>query len=287
MHRSAFPRRARQRACGQGATCGRSQAAAAAPRPRRGDVRRLFADVALRPSSTRWPRGHRAQDAASLAPRAGAPRNASRRYRCHPAISAVASRLFYGGALVDGISAGDRAPVLLGAAPIVFVDPGGAEQKRGDGYVNAAEAAQAVACVRRLASRVASLGVICCYERQKWKFCSASLAIAAATTSRHRRASSSRPSTLSRAASATSSSSRRRAPSTSASSSTGAALTRPSRARATSSSSVRASSSRPTPPGRPSSMQPRRPGSQTSVPPPRSRPMLLNPRGHDRPSVIE
>ena len=34
-------------------------------------------------------------------------------YRCHPNISAVANKLFYGGMLMDGVSAEQRSPVLV------------------------------------------------------------------------------------------------------------------------------------------------------------------------------
>lgn len=46
-------------------------------------------------------------------------------YRMHPSLSAFPAAAFYGGRLLDGVDAADRAPVALpmpGAHPIVFVD---------------------------------------------------------------------------------------------------------------------------------------------------------------------
>lgn len=39
-------------------------------------------------------------------------------YRCHPYISAVANKLFYGGMLEDGVSEQDRKPLLV--SPVTF-----------------------------------------------------------------------------------------------------------------------------------------------------------------------
>ncbi|XP_019377530.1 PREDICTED: protein ZGRF1 isoform X2 [Gavialis gangeticus] len=49
-------------------------------------------------------------------------------YRCHPAISAVASDLFYEGNLLDGISEVDRSPLLDWLPTLCFYNVNGAEQ---------------------------------------------------------------------------------------------------------------------------------------------------------------
>ena len=41
-------------------------------------------------------------------------------YRCHPAISAIASKLFYDGKLLDGVTPDDRAPLVPGLPPVVL-----------------------------------------------------------------------------------------------------------------------------------------------------------------------
>jgi hypothetical protein len=43
-------------------------------------------------------------------------------YRCHPAISAVPNLQFYGGRLLDGVTAAQRAPLLPSLPPLVFLD---------------------------------------------------------------------------------------------------------------------------------------------------------------------
>lgn len=56
-------------------------------------------------------------------------------YRCHPAMSAIPNRLFYGGRLRDGCSSVQRAPLAgLEALPAVaFVNVAGARTERGHG----------------------------------------------------------------------------------------------------------------------------------------------------------
>lgn len=53
-------------------------------------------------------------------------------YRCHPAISAVANDLFYGGVLANGVSEADRAPLLAWLPTLCFYSVRGLEQVGGD-----------------------------------------------------------------------------------------------------------------------------------------------------------
>lgn len=52
-------------------------------------------------------------------------------YRCHPAISAVANDLFYGGVLANGVSEADRAPLLAWLPTLCFYSVRGLEQVGG------------------------------------------------------------------------------------------------------------------------------------------------------------
>ena len=45
-----------------------------------------------------------------------------RQYRCHPALSAIPNRLFYGGQLLDGCTAAQRAPLVPGLPPLCFIN---------------------------------------------------------------------------------------------------------------------------------------------------------------------
>jgi hypothetical protein len=45
-----------------------------------------------------------------------------RQYRCHPAIGSLASSLFYGGKLINGVSPEQRSPIIKGFSPIIFFD---------------------------------------------------------------------------------------------------------------------------------------------------------------------
>jgi len=97
-------------------------------------------------------------------------------YRCHPTISALASHLFYGGRLVDGLgsataAAAARAPLLPGLPTVSFqhVANGVEQAQRGGSISNAAEASRVA---RVLGSLVGSgleperLGVVCMYRAQ-------------------------------------------------------------------------------------------------------------------------
>ena len=94
-------------------------------------------------------------------------------YRCHPTISGVANRLFYGGQLRDGVTAADRPPVVPGLPPVVLCrsDGAGGERTDASGSVyNEHEARAAAAIVRMLVNdhEVAPerIGVICLYRAQ-------------------------------------------------------------------------------------------------------------------------
>ena len=98
----------------------------------------------------------------------------AQQYRCHPQISALASRLFYGGRLRDGLGTdaarAARAPLLDGWSTIGFVEVSGAERvERGGSISNLAEAQRVVRLVCAIAAagiEPARVGVICLYKAQ-------------------------------------------------------------------------------------------------------------------------
>ncbi|CAM9602458.1 unnamed protein product, partial [Scytosiphon promiscuus] len=115
-----------------------------------------------------------------------APLLLGRQYRCHPLLSALASRLFYQGRLTDGIVAADRPPLVPGLAPLTLVDAAGrgAEITASGGSIRNVVEAQAVAMLVASLLRggsgsggggadssssgvsAASIGVICLYKAQ-------------------------------------------------------------------------------------------------------------------------
>ncbi|XP_030919703.1 protein ZGRF1 isoform X3 [Geospiza fortis] len=94
-------------------------------------------------------------------------------YRCHPALSAIANKLFYGGHLIDGISQGDRAPLLEWLPTLCFYSVHGMEQiERDNSFYNMAEAHFTVKLIQSLiASGIegADIGVITLYKSQMFK----------------------------------------------------------------------------------------------------------------------
>ncbi|XP_064509896.1 5'-3' DNA helicase ZGRF1 isoform X2 [Pseudopipra pipra] len=94
-------------------------------------------------------------------------------YRCHPALSAIANELFYGGNLRDGISEEDRTPLLDWLPTLCFYSVNGTEQvERDNSFSNMAEAHFAVKLIQSLiASGIegAAIGVITLYKSQMYK----------------------------------------------------------------------------------------------------------------------
>ncbi|XP_027529080.1 protein ZGRF1-like isoform X3 [Neopelma chrysocephalum] len=94
-------------------------------------------------------------------------------YRCHPALSAIANELFYGGNLRDGISQEDRTPLLDWLPTLCFYNVNGLEQiERDNSFSNMAEAHFAVKLIQSLiASGIegAAIGVITLYKSQMYK----------------------------------------------------------------------------------------------------------------------
>ncbi|XP_039242571.1 protein ZGRF1 [Pipra filicauda] len=94
-------------------------------------------------------------------------------YRCHPALSAIANELFYGGNLRDGISEEDRTPLLDWLPTLCFYSVNGTEQmERDNSFSNTAEAHFAVKLIQSLiASGIegAAIGVITLYKSQMYK----------------------------------------------------------------------------------------------------------------------
>ncbi|CBN75854.1 prematurely terminated mRNA decay factor-like [Ectocarpus siliculosus] len=83
-----------------------------------------------------------------------------RQYRCHPQMSALASRLFYQGRLTDGVAARDRGPLVSGLAPLTLLDAAGrgAESTAPGGSIKNAFEARAVADVVASLLRAGSSG---------------------------------------------------------------------------------------------------------------------------------
>lgn len=92
-------------------------------------------------------------------------------FRCHPALSAVPNACFYGGLLLDGVAAAERAPLLPSLPALSFLDvrKGSESRMAGGSCENEEEAAVAAAMVRHLvASGIArgDIGVITFYRAQ-------------------------------------------------------------------------------------------------------------------------
>ncbi|KAM9381941.1 5'-3' DNA helicase ZGRF1 [Phaethornis superciliosus] len=94
-------------------------------------------------------------------------------YRCHPAISAIANKLFYGGNLIDGVSEEDRSPLLDWLPTLCFYSVNGVEQiERDNSFYNMAEVHFTVKLIQSLiASGIegSAIGVITLYKSQMCK----------------------------------------------------------------------------------------------------------------------
>ncbi|XP_036892218.1 protein ZGRF1-like [Sturnira hondurensis] len=103
-------------------------------------------------------------------------------YRCHPAITAVANDLFYGGTLRNGVSEAERSPLLGWLPTLCFYNVQGQEQiEGGNSFHNVAEAAFTLTLIQSLvAGGVAgsAIGVITLYRAQVCKLCHSLRAVA-------------------------------------------------------------------------------------------------------------
>ncbi|NXI37089.1 ZGRF1 protein, partial [Galbula dea] len=94
-------------------------------------------------------------------------------YRCHPAISAVANELFYGGNLVDGVSERERSPLLGWLPTLCFYNVNGLEQiERDNSFYNMAEVHFTVKLIQSLIAsgrEGSEIGVITLYKSQMCK----------------------------------------------------------------------------------------------------------------------
>jgi hypothetical protein len=79
-------------------------------------------------------------------------------YRCHPAISGLANRLFYGGRLADGVSGADRPALLPGLPPLTCLDVAGGITQY-DAYRSAFNAVEARAVARAVAALITTHGL--------------------------------------------------------------------------------------------------------------------------------
>ena len=92
-------------------------------------------------------------------------------YRCHPSISRICSKAFYGGALTDGLTAEDRNALVEWLPPVSFVDINdGVEMTASDGSLcNEKEVAYCVKLVNKLLSEglePTQIGIITQYKAQ-------------------------------------------------------------------------------------------------------------------------
>ncbi|XP_009698426.1 PREDICTED: protein ZGRF1 [Cariama cristata] len=94
-------------------------------------------------------------------------------YRCHPAISAIANELFYGGSLIDGVSEKDRSPLLDWLPTLCFYSVNGVEQiERDNSFYNMAEVHFTVKLIQSLVAsgiKGSAVGVITLYKSQMCK----------------------------------------------------------------------------------------------------------------------
>ncbi|KAJ1939028.1 hypothetical protein FBU59_004256, partial [Linderina macrospora] len=93
------------------------------------------------------------------------PRFLATQYRCHPRIGSLCNQLFYNSQLQHGITSSDRAPLLGGISPLVFLDTVGQEKQQGksQSFFNKGEIDVAVRIVRRMIAngvKPESIGVI-------------------------------------------------------------------------------------------------------------------------------
>ncbi|XP_013386609.1 protein ZGRF1-like [Lingula anatina] len=92
-------------------------------------------------------------------------------YRCHPRISAMASTLFYGGLLKDGVSEKDREPLMKSCPPLCFIDVSKGQEawNRLGSIYNKEEAAFVASLLKKLLSeglKPAQIGVITPFRSQ-------------------------------------------------------------------------------------------------------------------------
>ncbi|KAM8764493.1 5'-3' DNA helicase ZGRF1-like [Rhynchonycteris naso] len=91
-------------------------------------------------------------------------------YRCHPAISAIANDLFYGGGLRNGVSETDRSPLLDWLPTLCFYNVQGQEQMEGgNSFHNVAEATFVLTLVQSLVAcgiAGSAVGVVTLYKSQ-------------------------------------------------------------------------------------------------------------------------
>ncbi|XP_013401773.1 protein ZGRF1-like [Lingula anatina] len=92
-------------------------------------------------------------------------------YRCHPRISAMASTLFYGGLLKDGVSEKDREPLMKSCPPLCFIDVSKGQEARDrlDSIYNKEEEAFVASLLKKLLSeglKPAQIGVITPFRSQ-------------------------------------------------------------------------------------------------------------------------
>ncbi|KAK2076177.1 hypothetical protein QBZ16_001109 [Prototheca wickerhamii] len=96
-----------------------------------------------------------------------------RQYRCHPDISRIPNDCFYGGRLLDGCTAQQRASLFQERlAPVVWVDPGGQEEGAAGSVRNRREAEAIRNIVGTLLSSGSvtrsQIGIICFFRAQVW-----------------------------------------------------------------------------------------------------------------------
>ncbi|XP_053317414.1 protein ZGRF1 [Spea bombifrons] len=96
-------------------------------------------------------------------------------YRCHPAISAIADEMFYGGLLLNGVSEEHRAPLLDWLPTLCFFNANGTEQVEGSNSFHNVEEAnftvKLIQCLIASGINGCMIGVITLYKAQMYKIC--------------------------------------------------------------------------------------------------------------------
>ncbi|ELR18662.1 uncharacterized protein ACA1_393280 [Acanthamoeba castellanii str. Neff] len=104
-------------------------------------------------------------------------------YRCHPAISGIANRLFYEGKLLDGVTPEQRSPLLPTLPTLYFCNSlRGTEERAGKSYHNPYELGLIVEMVKSLINwgiKPQQIGIIALYKPQAYKIETALAAVKA------------------------------------------------------------------------------------------------------------
>jgi hypothetical protein len=114
-----------------------------------------------------------------------------RQYRLHPALSRLSNQLFYGGQLIDGVSAASRQPVDPTLPTLMFIDNEQSQEKvvRGGSIENPIEGKMVSLLLQQLIGQFnvegCRIGVICLYKAQADLICNLIAAVGSQPSSDH------------------------------------------------------------------------------------------------------